>query len=471
MIATGINNRSFVTQIANEIMSTCHSLSIVDGVVVGDPLEVELCETAGWSLEISEDTKMMVAIPPHPQLNAGKEHFVLRQFEFTPEKLRAVTLLSRPSSFPGAAATVREYVVLLKGSPEKIISMSNPDTVPGNISSDLNNLAKKGFRVIALAFRTCGPRESQESIMSKTQEELEQTAPITFLGLVCCSNSLKPDTYPETMQNLNDANIHVNMITGDHFYTAAAIARDCDILAKDSDLYLIEGSTTTDELTGEVTTKPIIVNLTTDARSLDMSIEELIEFCRISKVTSKKIETKFLSNKDIQGEVQAHSSNVSLTGSHNSGNNKYAYGRVTPLEGALFSDNTVNNFEEDEEQCIDIESLVTSPRVLHNNHVEIIAPESQIIMTGPGLHALEAHCPALLKTVCRATSVFARMKPDDKKRVVEVLMSCGEHVAFCGDGANDMEALNAATIGVSLCDAATTVVASIVSTKQSPLSV
>eukprot|EP01034_Spumella_vulgaris_P033697 gene33697-41572_t len=123
MIATGINNRSFVTQIANEIMSTCHSLSIVDGYVVGDPLEVELCETAGWDLHIDEATKRMVATPPHPQLNAGKEHFVLRQFEFTPEKLRAVTLLSRPSSFPGAAATVREYVVLLKGSPEKIISM------------------------------------------------------------------------------------------------------------------------------------------------------------------------------------------------------------------------------------------------------------------------------------------------------------------------------------------------------------
>ncbi len=72
-------------------------------------------------------------------------------------------------------------------------------------------------------------------------------------------------------------------------------------------------------------------------------------------------------------------------------------------------------------------------------------------MTGNGLHALmDLNSPQLLKTVCRATSVFARMKPEDKKSVVEVLMSCGEHVAFCGDGANDMEALNAATIGVSL---------------------
>ncbi len=47
MIATGINNRSFVTQIANEIMSTCHSLSIVNGEIVGDPLELELFQTAG----------------------------------------------------------------------------------------------------------------------------------------------------------------------------------------------------------------------------------------------------------------------------------------------------------------------------------------------------------------------------------------------------------------------------------------
>ncbi len=29
-------------------------------------------------------------------------------------------------------------------------------------------------------------------------------------------------------------------------------------------------------------------------------------------------------------------------------------------------------------------------------------------------------------------------------------MAAGEHVAFCGDGANDMEALSVATVGVSL---------------------
>ncbi len=104
-------------------------------------------------------------------------------------------------------------------------------------------------------------------------------------------------------------NLDVLLCVGDHFYTAAAIARDCDILAKDSLLYLIDSTTTTAD-DGTVTTKPLIVDLSNDVEVLDMSVAELVELCRISKVESTKMETKFLSNKDL---VSQHSSNVSLS--------------------------------------------------------------------------------------------------------------------------------------------------------------
>ncbi len=55
-----------------------------------------------------------------------------------------------------------------------------------------------------------------------------------------------------------------------------------------------------------------------------------------------------------------------------------------------------------------------------------------------------------------ATTVFARVSPEQKARVVGAQRRCGEDVAFLGDGVNDAVALHAADIGVSV-DSATDV--------------
>jgi magnesium-transporting ATPase (P-type) len=77
-------------------------------------------------------------------------------------------------------------------------------------------LAKQGFRVLALAYRVCS--EPVSTLMAASQTDLESSAPITFLGLVYFSNKLKPDTFPATIQGLQSANIHVNMITGNFYF-------------------------------------------------------------------------------------------------------------------------------------------------------------------------------------------------------------------------------------------------------------
>ena len=69
------------------------------------------------------------------------------------------------------------------------------------------------------------------------------------------------------------------------------------------------------------------------------------------------------------------------------------------------------------------------------------------VMTGPQLEALDEQS---LRERIGEISVFARIVPEQKLRVVEALKANGEVVAMTGDGVNDAPALEAAHIGIAM---------------------
>ena len=70
-----------------------------------------------------------------------------------------------------------------------------------------------------------------------------------------------------------------------------------------------------------------------------------------------------------------------------------------------------------------------------------------LVMTGPELAALDE---SELNRQVKSVSVFARIAPDQKVRIVEALKANGEVVAMIGDGVNDAPSLKAAHIGVAM---------------------
>ena len=74
-------------------------------------------------------------------------------------------------------------------------------------------------------------------------------------------------------------------------------------------------------------------------------------------------------------------------------------------------------------------------------------------LTGADLDALD---DAALAAAIAGTTVFARVSPEDKARIVRVQRRSGGGVAFLGDGVNDALALHAADVGISV-DSATDV--------------
>lgn len=76
-----------------------------------------------------------------------------------------------------------------------------------------------------------------------------------------------------------------------------------------------------------------------------------------------------------------------------------------------------------------------------------IAGEEAEAITGAELERLSDH---QLTEVVRRVSIFARVSPEQKLRVVNALQANGEVVAVTGDGVNDAPALRAADIGIAM---------------------
>lgn len=389
--------------ICNELMATCHNMSILQGKAVGDPLEVELLRASGWELrKESKENEIQVYNNKFP----NKLCKILRHFEFTPEKLRAGSIVQRFYTNTTNTNTTNSsngsMIYYIKGSPEMIISLCDNTTLPINIQEQLITLSRKGYRVLACAYKLLD-HMSLDELNSITQSELETKSSLKYLGLVYFTNKLKPGT-KEMFEHFDYAKIRSSMITGDHIYTAIAIATECSLLAQPENrkLYIID----TDEHDNIN-----IINYDNEKDTNKLNLTDLFELISNSNNTT-------VANNPLQSDKQYSNTN----------------------------DRDVNM-------------------------------KTQIAITGKGLTVLVNKTPNYVAPLLKHCRVFARMKPADKKFVIVSLQAIQElngtnsKVVFCGDGANDMAALSAATVGVSLCDAETTVAASIVSKMSLPTAV
>ncbi|XP_044001966.1 polyamine-transporting ATPase 13A3 isoform X2 [Aphidius gifuensis] len=423
-------------------MATCHGITIIDGQLVGDPLDLKMFESTGWILEepdVSDTTKFSMMFPTIVKPPQDKNNFltpkknkndsiitplkqqqnsitssdiiddnislsnfaisdneineeqglqigIVRQFPFT-SSLQRMSVITRTL---GAS----HYEVYCKGSPEMILSLSKPESIPTNFSSILQEYTSEGYRVIALAHKTL-TKLSYPKVQRMNREIAESD--LTFLTFVILENRLKPETTP-AIEKLNRAHIKIVMVTGDNMLTALSVARDCDMIKPEISVIAVSSI-----MQHQNNTKPQLYFTKSNSQSSPMS--PIIGQGSISEMTDLN---SIASLETIESGSFTNATNV---GGGGGDNDKYL---------------TDNN--------------------IYSSNKYIFS------MTGTTWTTIKNHYPELIPKLVTRGAIFARMSPDQKQQLVQEFQSLGYYVAMVGDGANDCGALRAAHIGISLSD-------------------
>lgn len=220
-------------------MATCHSLRLVEDVIVGDPLDVKMFEYTGWSIEefaqklrldneSSQYDPSSIARPPlgheygiddHDTAhNIPIELGTLKTFEFVSSLRRASVVIGQS----GSSGTD----VYVKGAPECMTEICNPDSFPSDYEDLLNYYTHRGFRVIACATKHIKQLDWQ-AVLSMTRQDAESH--LDFVGFIVFENKLKEAT-PAVIGELSEAKIRQVMCTGDNILTAISVARECNLI-------------------------------------------------------------------------------------------------------------------------------------------------------------------------------------------------------------------------------------------------
>ncbi|XP_059479113.1 polyamine-transporting ATPase 13A3-like isoform X2 [Neocloeon triangulifer] len=208
-------------------MAACQSLTLINNEIMGDPLDLKMFEFSKWQFEepeIDDASKYDNIVPtvvksPSEDVDQ-KEVGILQVFQFS-SSLQRMSVITRILGH-------KEFIVVCKGSPEKISSLSIPETVPSNFHAHLKNYSKEGYRIIAIGWKILTDI-SYTAVQRLPREEVEKN--LIFGGLIVMENRLKPES-AGNIAILHRANVKMVMVTGDNILTAVSVARECGLIAE-----------------------------------------------------------------------------------------------------------------------------------------------------------------------------------------------------------------------------------------------
>ncbi|WVO12601.1 hypothetical protein L204_100206 [Cryptococcus depauperatus] len=236
-------------------LATCHALKLIDGEIIGDPLDIKMFEYTRWTLDEGQSrpvTRGSVSGGTRPQalvqtvvrppgtdrwrmedaLKQGGKHAhflelgVIRTFDFVSALRRMSVVVKRLKS-----SSMEIYV---KGAPEVMADICDPLSFPLDYEDMLSYYTRNGFRVIAIAGKSMGGMTWLKA--QRMRRDMAESG-LQFLGFIVFENKLKPATAPN-IHILRAAHLACRMVTGDNVRTAISVARECGLVSHSASVYI-----------------------------------------------------------------------------------------------------------------------------------------------------------------------------------------------------------------------------------------
>ncbi|KND00499.1 HAD ATPase, P-type, family IC [Spizellomyces punctatus DAOM BR117] len=452
-------------------MSTCHSIKVVNGELIGDPMDVKMFEFTGWHIEEGgsaggrksgsatpergalprkgPDEKAVAVIvrppdpvefkraewgltgKPKPERKVYTELGIIRSFEFVSGLRRMSVIVRRLRFLQGfmfpsqsgfglhdgfaengpVLAGEKEFEVFVKGAPEVMRAICLPESLPADYEQQLNDYAHHGYRVIACAWRRI-EGISYHKVMRMKREAVERD--LQFLGFIIFENKLKPGTAP-VVEALRKARIREVMCTGDNILTAISVSRECGLVDPHEKTFVphfLPGAPPTSE-------DAQIVWEDVDGSGATLDSETLLPKT---------------GPKPLRNTLPLQSMPDFL--------------RQSSLPSYEELDGASSTRSDTEEFIVDVNSIAAK------------VGEYNLAVTGDVFQwMLEFGSDDSFNRMLVKGQIYARMSPDQKHFLVENFQELGYCTGFCGDGANDCGALKSADVGLSLSEAEASVAA------------
>lgn len=114
--------------------------------------------------------------------------------------------------------------VFVSGAPEVVLELSSDFPEKEDFKLEFENLAQRGYRIIAAAEETLPLNPAQ--VAGRSEEELlGLVQSLTFLGLAAIRDPIRKDV-KETVEEVRSAGIKIIMFTGDHRLTALTVGEE-----------------------------------------------------------------------------------------------------------------------------------------------------------------------------------------------------------------------------------------------------